>query len=429
MNQTLLEHILNVSRRMAEMRTLHPLLAYVLDEAVKLVGAERGYIVLLNADGSLNLQVKRSQKNQTTDDTKDQISTTIIKEVIETTRPLILRDAMSDPRFGSAESVVMFGLRSIMCVPLITRGNAIGALYVENRSIRGRFSDDDLPPLILLANQAAVAIENASLIEGLEEKVAARTHELEQAKQQVEQSWAETIEANRMRTVWLSKIIHDLRAPLGISSASLSFLQEGGLGSLNDQQLEWIDKSLKSMMHMADLINDLFDLSKLEIGGITLHKEIVSLEEFMENVYDLGQGIVWSPDVKFLLDITPPLPQVYIDPVRIRQVLLNLLSNAQKFTRQGQVRLYAYQTGPGEAVLGVADSGEGIAPNKLKQLFERFQQADDNPERQRQGSGLGLAICRALVEMHGGRIWVESNPNAGADFCFTLPLHPPDSSR
>lgn len=423
MDRDLLEHILEVSRRMAETRALTPLLNYVMDEAITLAGAERGYVVLVEPDGTLDFHVKRGKDGRELDDADDQISKSVLNQVVETGQPLVLRDAMSDPRFRGATSVAMLKLRSIMCVPLIARGDAIGAIYVENRSVQGRFNNDDLPPLTLFANQAAVAIENATLNEELEARVAHRTKELKQAMIQVEQGWAEAVEANRLRTVWLNKVIHDLRAPLVIASGSLSMLQDGGFGRLNPKQLEWVTKSLETVMHVKNLTNDLFDLSRLEVGAITLHRETLDLEEFLQNIYDIGLGLPWPQDVEFTLDITPPLPRLSIDTLRIRQVLLNLLSNAHKFTSKGSVTLLARAL-PGEdaVLLGVCDTGEGIDPNKQEQLFERFQQVDHNVERRRQGAGLGLAICRELVEMHDGRIWVESTPDVGSNFLFTLPL-------
>lgn len=424
MDRDLLEHILNISRRMAETRTLTPLLNYVVDEAIELVGAERGYVVLVQPDGALEFRVQRSREGGQLADAEDQISKSILNQVIDTAQPLVLRNAMENSRFSQAESVVILQLRSIMCVPLIAQGETIGAIYVENRSIRGRFSEDDLPPLILFANQAAVAIENAALNEELEARVAARTRELQQAMLQVEKSWTEAVEANRLRTVWLGNVAHDLGAPLGIVSASLSFMQEGELGELNEGQLEWIGKSLRALRHISNLIDDLSDLSTLEAGGISLHREMVTPQEFLQNVYNVGLGLSWPRGVTFNIDVSPPLPDLCIDPVRIRQVLLNLISNAHKFTSQGSVTVHAhYQASQEEVVIGVADTGEGIAADQIERVFQRFQQVDDNFKRKRLGTGLGLAICRELVELHRGRIWVESTLGIGSDFMFTLPLN------
>lgn len=421
MEQSLLQRILDISRHMAETRALEPLLNYVIDEAIQLVGAERGYIVLVQSDGSLEIRVKRGQGGETLVDEDDPISKSVFNEVVESGKSVIIRDAINDPQFGTAQSVICLQLRSIMCVPFVARGETIGAIYVENRSIRNRFKEDDLPPLTLFANQAAVAIENAAINDDLEARVAARTKELER-------SWSEVIEANRLRTVWLSNVAHDLRAPLGIVTASLSFLQEGGLGPLNPNQMEWIGKSLKATQHTSSLTNDLFDLFKLETGGLSSEREMVSMHEFLQNVYDVGLGLPWPEKVTFELNISPPLPHLYIDPLRIRQVLLNLLSNAHKFTAQGSVTLFArYQADRQEMLLGIKDTGEGIAADQVDRLFQRFQQVDQDAKRRRQGAGLGLAICRELVEMHGGRIWVESELGTGSSFMFTLPRSPAEA--
>jgi GAF domain-containing protein len=297
MKRNLLEHMLTASRRMAETRTLTPLLNYVMDETIALVGAERGYIVLVEPDGSLDFRIKRRQDGQALAEANDEISKSVLNQVIGSGQPLILRDAMADPHFSGATSVAVLKLRSIMCVPLISHGDTIGAIYVENRSIQGRFNHDDLPPLTFFANQAAVAIENAALNDDLEARVATRTQELEQAMLQVETGWAEAVEANRLRTVWLNNVVHDLRAPLVIISGSLSMLRDGGIGHLNPQQLEWINKSLETVTHIERLTSDLFDLSQLEVGGLILQRETIALQDFLKNVYDVALGLPWPESV------------------------------------------------------------------------------------------------------------------------------------
>lgn len=430
-DQNLLEHMLIISRHMAEMRNLGPLLTYVIDEAIKLVGAEKGYIVLVRDDGTFEFMAKRGRGGIDLEDGEDQISTSVLNKVIQSGEPLILRDAINDPGFSEARSVVALGLRSIMCVPLIASGKTIGGIYVENRAIRNRFKKEDLSPLTLFANQAAaVAIQNAVINDKLETIVADRTkalqersRELEKAHDELEKSWTEAVEANRLRTVWLSNLAHDLRAPLNIVTMTLSALEKGSLGELNAEQFEWVTKSLTAVQHTKNLIDNLFDIFKIEAGAITLHQTKVNLESFLRDIYDVAQGLPWYHDVTLKLDLAPPLPAIMIDPVRMRQVLINLLTNAQKFTVHGTVRIHArYDRASQEVVIGIADTGEGIPADKLGHLFQRFQQVDDDSDRRRLGTGLGLAICREFVEMHGGRIWVESQVGQGADFIFTLPV-------
>ena len=423
MEPGLLEQILHISRRMAQTRSLTPLLNDVVDEAMKLVGAERGYIVLTKPDGSWDFHIQRYLPGKDIKRAEEEVSNSVLDQVVQSEQPILLRDALHDPHFGNADSVIFLGLRSIVCVPLTTRGETIGAIYVENRSVRNRFHEQDLSTLLLFANQVAVSIENAALNEDLESRVTRRTEELNAAKIQLERSWAEAVEANRLKTVWLGNVAHDVSSPLTVVSGALSLLQKGTLGALNDAQQEWVCKALRAVKHTNSLINDLLSFSKIESGGLTLNRQIFSMVAIMDNVYDIALGLPWSEDVTLNLEVSPALPMVFVDPLRINQVLLNLLDNAHKFTTSGSVTLEAFHSpGDNQLEVSVTDTGEGIAANKLDRLFERFEQVDDDPIRRRRGSGLGLAICRELVDLHGGHIWVESTPGVGSSFRVTLPL-------
>jgi diguanylate cyclase (GGDEF)-like protein len=201
--------ILDVSRRMAERRAFAPLLAYIVDEVIKLTGAERGYVVLLRSDGSLDFRATRDQRGAEVERAQDQISTSVLKKVVETSEPLILRDAQVDPQFSAARSVMSLNLRSVMCVPLISYGKAIGAIYVENRSVRGRFKEENLVPLLLFANQSSVAIENAVQNDDLEARVAERTQALAETNAQLEQSRNELQQRLRELEV-LHEQVHEL---------------------------------------------------------------------------------------------------------------------------------------------------------------------------------------------------------------------------
>lgn len=178
--------ILDIARRMAEQRLVAPLLHYIATEAITLVGAERCYIVMFQPDGSLFFRLTCDQKGQPIEGAEDQISRSVLERVHQTGSPLLLRDAIADPNFGQARSVRSLNLRSVMSAPLISYGEAIGAIYVENRAVRGRFAEQSLATLVLFAAQAVVAIENAAYNETLEAKVSERTHELRQANTRLE---------------------------------------------------------------------------------------------------------------------------------------------------------------------------------------------------------------------------------------------------
>jgi len=196
METNFLLHFLEVSRQMMMLRAFGTLLRYLVDEAIKLTGAEYGYIVLLRPDHTLDFRVKRNRQGEEIRDANDQISMTVLKNVMTTGKPVVLRDAMNDPQFQMAQSIQQLHLRSLMCAPLISsQGAALGAIYVENRSLRNRFKEENLLPLVLLANQAAVAIENAALHEELEARVTERTQEIQNALQSLQ---AEMMERRRV---------------------------------------------------------------------------------------------------------------------------------------------------------------------------------------------------------------------------------------
>lgn len=422
----LLHHIFDVSRQMAETRSLTPLLDYSMREAIALIGAERGYLVLHTPDDTLTVRAFHGPDDETPDQAaNDQISMTILEQVVSTGKSRLVKNALADQKLNRQRSVIRLALRSVLCVPLIASGNTVGAIYLENRSVSGRFNDKQLSLLELFANQAAVSIENARLNDHLETLVDERTRELQEAKSALEHNWAEAVEVNRLRTTLLANIVHDLRAPLTIIVGSLGMIADGTMGELNAEQVDWIDRSRNSATHVLSLIDDVFDLTKLDMGVLSLDKEEVNFVGFLQDIFRIAQGLPWPNTVSLQLDLPSEMTgqKVQLDPVRIRQVLLNLLSNALKFTKEGSVTIHARSDPEQNAVvIGVRDTGEGIDPEKVGRVFERFQQVDENKSRRRTGTGLGLTISRDLVQMHGGRIWVESEVGVGSNFIFALPL-------
>ncbi|MCJ7624124.1 MAG: diguanylate cyclase [Anaerolineaceae bacterium] len=187
MKPDVLEKLLDIGRKMAENRIIDPLLEYAMGVALELVDAERGYIVLQNADKTLNFRIKLNRKGEELNEPEEQISHTIFEKVVKTRKPVLVADAIADPDYCLAESVTTLQLRSVMSVPLISRGRLIGAIYVENRSDKGVFQEEDSEPLEFFAAQAAVAIENALLNDDLESRVATRTADLAQINEKLKQ--------------------------------------------------------------------------------------------------------------------------------------------------------------------------------------------------------------------------------------------------
>ncbi len=413
------QSLLEISRRMAETRELAPLLQYAVRVALELLNAERGYLVLLDGD-AIQFAVKLERRDEGFFTAEEEISTSIFTHVIATHKPIITTDAVVDPQFSASTSVQDLQLRSVMCAPLISRGSVIGALYLENRSHANIFLESDLEPLSFFTNQAAVSIENAILNDELEARVRQRTEALERTMNQLEKSWLEAVEANRLKTMLLGNVAHDIRSPISLAYSAIQTMLEGTFGAVTPKQSDWLKRAIESLEVATHLTSDIFDLTKAEMNALEITPRPTDMSQFLEHVFKMGSNIAWADGVRFTHHIPKNLPTLSVDSIRIQQVLLNLLTNAQKFTSQGEVVLYA-ELIENAVLVGVRDTGTGIPQEHHHHIFERFYQADQALEIRQNGTGLGLAICEELVERHGGQIWVESEQGAYSDFKFTLP--------
>lgn len=426
MNQEELNKLLEVSRTMAETRELDPLLKYAMAMALSLIGAERGVLALLDEEGNLDFRIRVDNKGQELENIEQELSFSIINKVLASGEAQVIADAIVDPNFSDATSVRALQLRSVLCAPFIARERVIGCIYVENRSGMGVFSKDDVQLLTYFAGHAAISIENAMLNDELEARVEARTAQLRSANVRLEQSWSEAVEANRMRTVLYSTITHDIRSPLSLVVTALHMLHAGEFGELNPDQAEWIKTSLDAAHHVVRLTDDFFDLTKMEMGKLAVFRDEVRAVEFFQKVYEFGEMLPWPDIVSFRMEVAEDLPEaVQLDATRMQQVILNLISNAHKFTKSGEVVLgVRHNVDERSLDITVSDTGIGIPPEQFATIFDRFQQVGSSEDRKK-GTGLGLAICRELVQLHDGQIWVESEMGSGSTFHVRIPIEIP----
>jgi signal transduction histidine kinase/CheY-like chemotaxis protein len=273
------------------------------------------------------------------------------------------------------------------------------------------------PMLLLLLWQF-----HSRLTEALAHALAANAS-LQAAMAEAQAARASAEQASELKTQFLANMSHELRTPLNSIINFTRILNAGLRGPVTPEQRDYLSRVRQSGEHLLGLINDILDLSKIESGRMELYTEPVQVAELIQGVLATTAGLTKDKPIELHQELAPHLPPVAADRTRLRQILLNLLSNAAKFTASGAITVRAQHTGE-HLVLSVSDTGIGIAPEHLVTIFEEFRQLEGSANRRYEGTGLGLAICRRLVELHGGQLWVESTLGVGSTFAFSLPIVP-----
>ncbi len=295
------------------------------------------------------------------------------------------------------------GYRALLVVPLLREEEIIGVLGVI-RKTPGDFAPEIIRLLQTFATQSALAIQNARLFRELADK----SRQLEAASQH--------------KSEFLANMSHELRTPLNAIIGFSEVLLERMFGEVNEKQAEYLQDILSSGQHLLSLINDILDLSKIEAGRMELALAPFHLPQALENAMTLVKERAARHGITLKLDVDPRLGDLVGDERKIKQVLLNLLSNAVKFTPEGgRISLKAVMSN-GAVEIAVSDTGIGIAPEDQGTIFEEFRQVGSDQVRKQEGTRLGLTLTKKFVEMHGGRIWVESAVGRGSTFTFTLPI-------
>ena len=327
--------------------------------------------------------------------------------------------------------LIVFLLAAIATSVLLARNLArpietiqVAAAKIGSGSLDQRIeasSHDELGALADEFNRMAARLQASHA--GLEQQVQERTRELASALAELDEKTRQLEAASRHKSEFLANMSHELRTPLNAISGFSQVLRKQLFGPVNEKQAEYLDDILDSSRHLQSLIDDVLDLSKVEAGQIDLHVAPFSLPEALERGVVIVRERATREGVHVSMSSEPGVQTVVGDERRIVQVIFNLLSNAVKFTPAGGTVDVAAARRDGEVRVSVTDTGPGIAPEDQDRIFEEFQQADAGKE-QPDGTGLGLALSKRLVELHGGRIWVDSEPGTGSTFVFTLPVRP-----
>jgi signal transduction histidine kinase len=289
---------------------------------------------------------------------------------------------------------------------MVHQGRLIGCLGVT-RNHPGEFPAESVELLRTFAAQSALAIQNARLFKEIE----AKSYELEAA--------------SRHKSEFLANMSHELRTPLNAIIGFSEILADKMFGDINEKQTEYLQDILESGRHLLSLINDILDLSKIEAGRMELEVSEFDLPNAIDNALILVRERATRRGITLACTLDEHLGMLRGDERKVKQVLLNLLSNALKFTPEGGRIDVAARVQDGAAEIAVVDTGVGIAPEDQEAVFEEFRQVG-SADKKVEGTGLGLALSRKFIELHGGRIWVKSQVGAGSTFTFTLPVRRED---
>jgi signal transduction histidine kinase/HAMP domain-containing protein len=328
--------------------------------------------------------------------------------VVRTGEPVLIEGNFRERLADYGAELIGEPAESWLGVPLIVGDQVLGLMAVQSYHTRAAYDDHDLGLLRAVASQTAIALESARLYEEAVE-TAERLREVD-----------------RLKSQFLANMSHELRTPLNSIIGFSRVVLKGIDGPVTDRQREDLEAIHNSGQHLLGLINDILDVSKIEAGKMELSFESVDLDEIIQGVMSTAVALVKDKPVDLQQSIPDDLPSVVADERRVRQVLLNLVSNAAKFTEEGSIRVSA-RADEDEVVVSVADTGSGIAPEELDEIFEPFTQVDASTTREHGGTGLGLTISHSFVQLHGGRMWVESELGVGSTFSFSLPLEGPST--
>jgi two-component system, NtrC family, sensor kinase len=299
-------------------------------------------------------------------------------------------------------NLIESGVRAILAVPMVREGQLIGCLVVS-RNRAGNFPAETVELLRTFATQSALAIQNARLF-----------HEIADKSRQLEA-------ASRHKSEFLANMSHELRTPLNAIIGFSEVLAQGMFGAINDKQTEYLQDILESGRHLLSLINDILDLSKIEAGRMELELSEFDLPQAIQNALTLVRERALRHGIALHHVIDDRVADIRADERKVKQVLLNLLSNAIKFTPEGGRIDVRAAPADGLVEVSVTDSGVGIAPEDQETVFEEFRQVGAT-DKKAEGTGLGLALSRKFIELHGGRIRVQSQVGHGSTFTFTLPV-------
>lgn len=391
-----LERILEISRELTSTVAVEPLLHKIVEVAAELTDSEASSILLLDVrTGELRFRAASNDPFQLRD-IPVPVEDSIAGAVLVSGEAAIISDTHADPRhYEVVGQRTGRETRSLLAVPLQIKERRIGVLETINKQEGDTFGQEDVETLTTLAAQAAVAIENARLVEALR------------------QAYERLGELDKLKSDFIAIASHELRTPL-----SLILLYAAVVGETAGPQMDVV---LRAALRLKHIIETMLNLRHLETGQMMLAPVSFDLRAEVQEACDAYEIIAEANELVLEIDLPDEEVTVQADEEKVRVVLDNLISNAVRFTPAGGRVQVALCSRGNEVEISVADTGVGIPPQELERIFDRFYQVEDHMTREHGGMGLGLSIVRGLVELHGGRVRVESVPDQGSRFVVVLP--------
>jgi signal transduction histidine kinase len=394
-----------VSQAVNSTLDLETVLTTIVAKAVQLSRTEAGVIYVFDEqDQTLRVRATYGLSDELVAAIRGQLAgaSDALRQAIQDRQPLQIADIRDEPPSPVREIAMRAGFRARLVVPLVGTDRVVGALVVRRKQL-GNFSKDTIELLQTFAAHSVLAIQNARLFREIEEK------------------GRELAEASQHKSQFLANMSHELRTPLNAILGYTELMADGAYGEPSEKMVGVLKRLEAQGKHLLGLINDVLDLSKIEAGQLVLELSDYCVQDIAQTVRSTLEPLAADKKLAFKLELGPGLPPGHGDGRRLTQVLINLVGNAIKFTDAGEVAIKA-EANNASFYIAVRDTGPGISDADQAKLFQEFQQADNAITKKKGGTGLGLAISKRIIEMHGGRIWVESQPGQGSTFTFMLPV-------
>jgi signal transduction histidine kinase len=385
---------------------LETVLNTIVTKAAQLAGTEAGAIYVYDeTQNEFRLRATYGMSEELIAAMQDQHAgiSDAVNDLTAAREPNQVADLRDQPSAPVNAIMIKAGYRARLLVPLLAPDGPVGALVVRRRE-PGEFPKSTVDLVQTFAAQSVLAIQNARLFS-----------EIGQKSQQLEV-------ASQHKSQFLANMSHELRTPLNAVLGYTELILDSIYGEVPEKARTTLERIQSNGRHLLGLINDVLDLSKIEAGQLTLSLTDYSIKDVVHNVYGAVESLATSKNLALKVALPKDLPPAHGDERRLTQVLLNLVGNAIKFTDSGEVAIRT-SIANGSFTVAVHDTGPGIAEQDQGKIFDEFQQADSSITKQKGGTGLGLAIAKRIIEMHGGRLWVESELGHGSTFAFTVPVN------